>query len=156
MLAEAKQSHVKSHVKSPTQLLFCKLVHHQLHLMSHQACYLFLQVVEASAAAGEFVSRALSNLSEPETRVDSLQDFVVAIPTMNAIHGQDSWQAVHVSEKFADHSAWDVHVIVDMLCSFFAVSGAVSLPDLAEYEWRLDKVSIILIVICHRYSSSLY
>ena len=60
---------------------------------------------------------------------------------MNAIHGQDSWQAQHVSEEYADHTAWDVRIIVEMLQKFFDVSGAVSLPDLAEYEWRLDKVS---------------
>lgn len=100
-----------------------------------------LQVVEASAAANKFISKSPYDLDEPEFAVDTLQGFVVAIPTMNAIHGQDSWQAQHVSEEYADHTAWDVHTIVEMLQKFFAVSGAVSLPDLAEYEWRLDKVS---------------
>lgn len=95
-----------------------------------------LQVVEASAEADKLVSRT----HESEAEVELLRDFVVAIPTMNAVHGQDSWQGQHVSEKYADHSAWDVHDIVAMLRRFFAVSEALSLPDLAEYEWRLDKV----------------
>lgn len=98
-------------------------------------------MVEASAAADTFVTRSNANFNESEAEVEPLQGFVVAIPTMNAIHGQDSWQGEHVSNEFADHSAWDVNEIVLMLRRFFAVSGAVSLPDLAEYEWRLDKVS---------------
>ena len=97
-----------------------------------------LQVVEASAAANKVVSRI--SLDLPEVEVAPLPDFVVAFPTMNAIHGQDSWWAEHVSEKYGDHSAWDVGRIIEMMKTFFAVSGAISLPDLAEYEWRLDKV----------------
>lgn len=99
-----------------------------------------LQVVEASAAADKLVTRSSSNFNESEVEADSLDGFVVAIPTMNAVHGQDSWLAEHVSDQYADHSAWNVHVIVEMLQRFFAVSGAISLPALAEYEWRLDKV----------------
>ena len=99
-----------------------------------------LQVVEASAAADKLVTRSSSNFNESEVELDFLDGFVVAIPTMNAVHGQDSWLAEHVSDQYADHSAWKVHVIVEMLQRFFAVSGAISLPALAEYEWRLDKV----------------
>ena len=101
-------------------------------------------MVEASAAADNFITRSSLNLNlnESEVNVEPLQGFVVAFPTMNAIHGQDSWWAEYVSEKYADHSAWDVRVIIEMLQKFFAVSGAISLPDLAEYEWRLDKVRI--------------
>ena len=102
-------------------------------------------MVEASAAADSFVTRSSLNLnlSESEVKVAPLQGFVVAFPTMNAIHGQDSWLAEYVSEQYADHSAWDVRVIIEMLWKFFNVSGAISLPDLAEYEWRLDKVRIL-------------
>ena len=101
-------------------------------------------MVEASAAADKFITRSSLNLNlnESEVKIAPLQGFVVAFPTMNAIHGQDSWMAEYVSEKYADHSAWDVRVIIEMLQKFFAVSEAISLPDLAEYEWRLDKVTI--------------
>ena len=102
-------------------------------------------MVEASAAANRFVSRP--SLDLPEVEVAPIQDFVVAFPTMNAIHGQDSWWGEHVSEKYGDHSAWDVGRIIEMLQTFFAVSRAISLPDLAEYEWRLDKVKFIRIGI---------
>ena len=106
--------------------------------------YCCSQVVEASAAANKFVTRSNLNfnLSESAVELAPLCGFVVAFPTMNAIHGQDSWGAEYVSEEYADHSAWDVHTIIDMLHTFFAVSGTISLPDLAEYEWRLDKVSM--------------
>lgn len=97
-------------------------------------------MVEASAAANKFVTR--SSLNESAVELAPLLGFVVAFPTMNAVHGQDSWGAEYVSDKYADHSAWDVHTIIEMLHRFFAVSGAISLPDLAEYEWRLDKVSM--------------
>ena len=107
-------------------------------MWNHVIC---LQVVEASAAANKFVSRPSLHL--PEVEVAPIQDFVVAFPTMNAIHGQDSWWAEHVSEKYGDHTAWNVGVIIEMLQTFFAVSGAISLPDLAEYEWRLDKVKLV-------------
>ena len=109
-------------------------------------CVICLQVVEASAAANKFVSRPSLDLLEVE--VAPLQDFVVAFPTMNAIHGQDSWWAKSVSEKYGDHSAWDVGVIIEMLQTFFAVSGAISLPELAEYEWRLDKVKLVACMTC--------
>ena len=101
-------------------------------------------MVEASAAADSFITRSSLNvnLDESEAKVASLQGFLVAFPTINAIHGQDSWSAEYVSEKYADHSAWDVRVVIEMLQKFFAVSGAISLPDLDEYQWRLDKVSI--------------
>lgn len=59
---------------------------------------------------------------------------------MNAIHGQDSWRAQHVSEEYGDHSAWDVRTIVEILGKFFDISQGTSLPELAEYNWRLDKV----------------
>lgn len=110
------------------------------NIMTSQAHVALLQVVEASAAAGKLVTRSNANFNESEAEVEPLQGFVVAIPTMNAIHGQDSWQGEHVSNEYADHAAWDVREIVTMLKRFFAASGAISLPALAEYEWRLDKV----------------
>ena len=61
---------------------------------------------------------------------------------MNAIHGQDTWGARHVSDEYADHSAWDVHTIIEILRKFFDASEGTSLPELAEYNWRLDKVTI--------------
>ena len=76
-----------------------------------------LQVVEASAEAAKFVTRSNANVTESEAEIDTLQGFVVAIPTMNAIHGQDSWHGEHVSNEYADHSAWNVHDIVTMLKS---------------------------------------
>lgn len=111
------------------------------HTHSNGTVVACLQVVEASAAANKLVTR--SSLNESSVKLAPLEGFVVAFPTMNAIHGQDSWGAEYVSDKYADHSAWDVHTIIGMLHRFFAVSGAVSLPDLAEYEWRLDKVSML-------------
>jgi len=62
---------------------------------------------------------------------------------MNAIHGQDSWRAQHVSEEYGDHSAWDVRTIVEILGKFFDASQGTSLPELAEYNWRLDKVTTL-------------
>ena len=62
---------------------------------------------------------------------------------MNAIHGQDSWRAQHVSGEYGDHSAWDVRTIVEILGKFFNASQGTSLPELAEYEWRLDKVTTV-------------
>lgn len=60
---------------------------------------------------------------------------------MNAIHGQDSWRAHHVSLDYGDHSAWNVQTIIEILGKFFNASQGTSLPELAEYNWRLDKVS---------------
>ena len=62
---------------------------------------------------------------------------------MNAIHGQDSWRAQHVSGEYGDHSAWDVRTIVEILGKFFNASQGTSLPELAEYRWRLDKVTTV-------------
>ncbi len=101
-------------------------------------CHLASQVAEATAAAGQLVHK--KDMGEPEYEIPSLRDYVVAIPTMNAVHGQDSWRAQHVSDQYADHSAWSVGTIVEILQKFFQASGGTSLPDLAEYKWRLDKV----------------
>ncbi|KAL0040088.1 hypothetical protein WJX79_005748 [Trebouxia sp. C0005] len=97
----------------------------------------FWQVAEATAAAGSFIHK--EDVEEEGFQVQSLLDYVVAIPTMNAIHGQDSWRAQHVSEEYGDHSAWDVRTIVEILGKFFDISQGTSLPELAEYNWRLDK-----------------
>ncbi|KAL0054257.1 hypothetical protein WJX82_006194 [Trebouxia sp. C0006] len=97
----------------------------------------FWQVAEATAAAGSFIYR--EDAEEEGLQVQSLRDYVVAIPTMNAIHGQDTWGARHVSDEYADHSAWDVHTIIEILRKFFDASEGTSLPELAEYNWRLDK-----------------
>ena len=100
-----------------------------------------IQVAEATAAAGNLVRRAA--LDQPEEKVQTLQGYVVAIPTMNAVHGQDTWQGVHVSLQYGDHAAWDVNLIVEILGKFFKASQGFSLPDLAEYQWRLDKVRLL-------------
>lgn len=97
-----------------------------------------MQVVEASAATGQLVYT-------PDSETDALAiapipGYAVAIPTMDAIHGQESWRGEFVSAKYGDHSAWDVDTIVQMMREFFRAAAAVSLPDLAEYHWRLDKV----------------
>ena len=97
-------------------------------------------MAEATAAAGSFIYREAAE--EEGLQVQSLRDYVVAIPTMNAIHGQDTWGARHVSDEYADHSAWDVHTIIEILRKFFDASEGTSLPELAEYNWRLDKVTI--------------
>ena len=97
-------------------------------------------MAEATAAAGSFIYR--EDAEEEGLQVQSLRDYVVAIPTMNAIHGQDTWRAQHVSDEYADHSAWDVHTIIELLRKFFNASEGTSLPELAEYNWRLDKVTI--------------
>ncbi len=97
-------------------------------------------MAEATAAAGSFIYR--EDAEEEGLQVQSLRDYVVAIPTMNAVHGQDTWGARHVSDEYADHSAWDVHTIIEILRKFFDASEGTSLPDLAEYNWRLDKVTI--------------
>ena len=97
-------------------------------------------MAEATAAAGSFIYR--EDAEEEGLQVQSLRDYVVAIPTMNAIHGQDTWGARHVSDEYADHSAWDVHTIIEILRKFFDASEGTSLPELAEYNWRLDKVTI--------------
>ncbi len=96
-------------------------------------------MAEATAAAGSFIYR--EDAEEEGLQVQSLRDYVVAIPTMNAIHGQDTWRARHVSNEYADHSAWDVHTIIEILRKFFNASEGTSLPELAEYNWRLDKVT---------------
>lgn len=97
-------------------------------------------MAEATAAAGSFIYR--EDAEEEGLQVQSLRDYVVAIPTMNAIHGQDTWGARHVSDEYADHSAWDVHTIIEILRKFFDASEGTSLPELAEYNWQLDKVTI--------------
>ena len=97
-------------------------------------------MAEATAAAGSFIYR--EDAEEEGLQVQSLRDYVVAIPTMNAVHGQDTWGARHVSDEYADHSAWDVHTIIEILRKFFHASEGTSLPELAEYNWRLDKVTI--------------
>ena len=97
-------------------------------------------MAEATAAAGSFIYR--EDAEEEGLQVQSLRDYVVAIPTMNAVHGQDTWGARHVSDEYADHSAWDVHTIIEILRKFFDASLGTSLPELAEYNWRLDKVTI--------------
>ena len=99
-----------------------------------------MQVVEATAEAESFVSKG--NHTADAFPLESLQGYLVAIPTMNAIHGQDSWFAEHVSEMYGDHTAWDVNTIIEILQKFFKASGGVSLPDLSEYGWRLDKVGL--------------
>lgn len=109
-----------------------------MEVTTYRQPHIFLQVVEATAASGELVYT-------PDSETDALAiapitGYAVAIPTMNAIHGQESWQGEHVSEKYGDHSAWDVDTIVQMLEDFFSVANAASLPDLSEYHWRLDKV----------------
>ena len=100
---------------------------------------MLLQVVEASAAADKFVTRSHFDVSE----LQALDNFIVTLPSHapGVEHGQDSWRGESLSEKYGDHTAWDIHVIVEMLRKFFAASGAVSLPDLDEYEWRQDKAS---------------
>lgn len=97
-------------------------------------------MAEATAAAGSFIYR--EDAEEEGLQVQSLRDYVVAIPTMNAIHGHDTWGARHVSDEYADHSAWDVHTIIEILRKFFDASEGTSLPELAEYNWRLDKVTV--------------
>ncbi len=96
-------------------------------------------MAEATAAAGSCIYR--EDAEEKGLQVQSLRGYVVAIPTMNAIHGQDTWRAHHVSDEYADHSAWDVHTIIEILRKFFNASEGTSLPELAEYNWRLDKVT---------------
>ena len=100
---------------------------------------MLLQVVEASAAADKFVARSHFDVTE----IQALDSFIVTLPSHapGVEHGQDSWRGESISDKYGDHAAWDVHVVVEMLQKFFAVSGAVSLPDLDEYEWRQDKAS---------------
>ena len=101
-----------------------------------------LQVAESTAAAGKFVHKA--DFDSEEFEVQSLRNYVIAIPTMNAIHGQDSWRASHMTSEYGDHSAWNVGTIIDILQKFFKASKGTSLPDLAEYNWRLDKVCCVL------------
>ena len=102
-----------------------------------------LQVAESTAAAGKFVHKA--DFDGEEFEVQPLRNYVIAIPTMNAIHGQDSWRASHMTAEYGDHSAWDVGTIIDILQKFFKASKGTSLPDLAEYNWRLDKVCCFFI-----------
>ena len=107
--------------------------------------------MEATAASGHFLHAPesasgqvlyASDSASEQLAVAGIQGYAVAIPTMNAIHGQDSWKGEFVSTEYGDHSAWGVDTIVEMLRKFFRVAGAVSLPALEEYQWRLDKVTI--------------
>lgn len=97
-----------------------------------------MQAVEATAEAGQLVQK--KHIAAERQILLPIQDYIVMLPTMNAVHGQDNWQGEHVSEMYADHTVWDQHEITDMLQQFFDNSGAISLPELAEYRWKLDKV----------------
>ena len=97
-----------------------------------------MQAVEATAATGQLVYAPDSDTEQ--LAIAPITGYAVAIPTMNAIHGQDGWKGTHVSVEYGDHSHWSVDTIVEMLTKFFAAANAVSLPELAEYHWRLDKV----------------
>ncbi len=127
-------------------LTSCNAVHIESVLPAALTAHCRLQVVEATAASGAFTYKFDID-SIPET-ITSIRDYLAVIPTMTAIHGQDTWGGQHVSEKYGDHIAWDASTIVTMLTEFFNVTGAVSVPDLEEYAWRLDKVSLVLTVLC--------
>lgn len=64
------------------------------------------------------------------------------------MYGQGEWPEESVSLRYGDHSAWDRPEILEMLQHFFAITQSVSLPNLAEYEWRSDKVSELLLETC--------
>ncbi len=121
-----------------SQSCLAMLVTHKLHDNMHKQ--LRWQKLQQQLAASGRIYR--EDAEEEGLQVQSLRDYVVAIPTMNAIHGQDTWGARHVSDAYADHSAWDVHTIIEILRKFFDASEGTSLPELAEYNWRLDKVTI--------------
>lgn len=98
-----------------------------------------IQVVEATREAGILTYKA--HALDTAQHVSSIHGYVVLLPTMDAIHGQDPWHGLRVSDLFGDHSLWDVDTIcADLLPYFFQLSGARPLPEIAEYAWRLDKV----------------
>ena len=97
-----------------------------------------MQTVEATAASGQLVYAP--DIDTEQLAIAPITGYAVAIPTMSAIHGQDSWTGAHVTAQYGDHSEWKVDTLVEMLTKFFAAANAVSLPELAEYHWRLDKV----------------
>lgn len=98
-----------------------------------------VQAVEAIAASGNFVYKA--SLDAAEQAVPSIKGFAVILPTiLSVMYGQGEWPEESVSIRYGDHSAWDRPEILEMLQHFFSITQAVSLPELAEYEWRSDKV----------------
>lgn len=105
---------------------------------SHAEVFLWVQAVEAAAASGEFVYQ--SDIESVPQPIVSIGQYTVILPTMTPIHGQDTWGAMHVSDQYGDHTAWDAETIVEMLTKFFAVTKALSFASLEEYAWRLDKV----------------
>ncbi len=93
------------------------LVTHKLHDNMHRQ-HRWQKLQQQLAAS--FTGRTLK---KRDCKCSPLRDYVVAIPTMNAIHGQDTWGARHVSDEYADHSAWDVHTIIQILRKFFDASA---------------------------------
>lgn len=98
-----------------------------------------VQTVEATAASGAFVYK--SGLDAAEQPLPSIEGYAVILPTLlSVLYGQGEWPEESVSVRYGDHSAWDRPEMLEMLEYFFSITQAISLPDLAEYEWRSDKV----------------
>ena len=101
---------------------------------------LTLQAVEATAESEQFIYKAA--LRADSQVVKPITGYVVILSMNEALHGQNSWQGTFVSLKYQDHSAWDTETLDELLRIFFSITEASSFPSVAEFGWRVDKVSL--------------
>ena len=98
-----------------------------------------MQSVEATAEAGQLMYKPM--LGAQGQVVLPITDYVVVLSMNWALHGQDSWQGDYVTLKYADHTLWDADFLNEILQYFLDVAKAKSIPSVAEFAWRSDKVT---------------
>lgn len=100
---------------------------------------MLVQAVEATAEAEQLVHK--STVDAEAELVVPITGYIVILPeNYMVVHGQETWQGAFVSHKYQDHSLWSNDFLVEMLQYFFMMAKAISIPQLDEFAWRMDKV----------------
>ena len=97
-----------------------------------------VQAVEATGEAEQLVYK--SAVDAEAQLIVPITGYVVILPQNWVVHGQETWQGAFVSNKYQDHSLWNEDFLVEMLQYFFNMAEAISIPELDEFAWRMDKV----------------
>ena len=97
-----------------------------------------MQAVEATAEAEQLKYKG--DIDAEAQAILSITNYVVVLSQNWVLHGQNTWQGAYASHLYQDHSAWDTHILDELLQKFLRFSGAKSIPDLGEFAWRADKV----------------